>query len=338
MDVRRRAIALAILASSVLLSSALVLNACGDSGANDSPSPSAVQPATLILDYLPGPVHAGVYYALEQGYYQDEGIDLEIIPPTSTSDTLKLIAAGKADFGIADGIDVAGQIDQGQSAKGIMAVTQKPAGSIITRVEDNIETPADLNGKTIGWSGVPSDKVAFEQIMEGGGGDPDSCKIVTIGYNGAQNLTSGKIAGFLGYANADGVALDLDGVPTRSFMLDDYGGPEYPGLVVFSTEESIASEPELMQGFVTATIKGYEGVIQNPQAGIDALLKYEPTIPADFAKAGLDATMPMFLGTAPSYGVFQMENVAELITWLSDSNLIETFSPERYATNEFTEE
>ena len=108
---------------------------------------------------------------------------------------------------------------------------------------------------------------------------------------------------------------------------------------MFSTEETIASEPELMQGFVTATIKGYEGVIQNPQAGIDALLKYEPTIPADFAKAGLDATMPMFLGTAPSYGVFQMENVAGLITWLSDSKLIETsFPPERYATNEFTEE
>ena len=79
-----------------------------------------------MLDFVPGAVHAGIYRAVEQGYYEDEGIDLEIIEPTSTADTLKLIDAGKAEFGIADGIDVASQIADGRGAKGIMALTSGP--------------------------------------------------------------------------------------------------------------------------------------------------------------------------------------------------------------------
>src|SRR5947209_2245461 len=75
--------------------------------------------ATLILDFIPNAVHAGIYHALASGYYRQNNIDLTIIQPTSTSDTLKLIAAGKADIGIADGIDVANQIDQGRDAQAI---------------------------------------------------------------------------------------------------------------------------------------------------------------------------------------------------------------------------
>src|SRR5215218_7780279 len=91
----------------VLLLGCLALTACGgsDSASTGETSPDEPQKATLVLDFVPGPVHAGIYEAMANGYYADEGIDLEIIEPTSTADTLKLIDAGKADFGIADGID-----------------------------------------------------------------------------------------------------------------------------------------------------------------------------------------------------------------------------------------
>ena len=99
--------------------------------------------------------------------------------------------------------------------------------------------------------------------------------------------------------------IEVDGFPTTSFALDEYGGPQYPGLVVFSTEEEIASDPELMQGFVAATIAGYDEVIADeayPQIGLDALLAENPAIPEDFAEASLEAYEPLFQADADSYG------------------------------------
>lgn len=330
----------ALLLALLLALGTLVLGACGDDDdkGDDSSSAGATKDATLVLDFVPGPVHAGIYYAQEQGYYQDEGVNLEIIEPTSTADTLKLIDAGKADFGIADGIDVASQIEEGLGAKGIMALTQRPSGGVITRKEDGFKTPADLNGGTIGSTGVPSDKVILDTVMEGGGGDPGSVKVVTIGFNGVQNLTNGKVDGFTGFIPADGVQLEVDGIATKSFALDEFGGPEYPGLVVFSTEDKIGSNPELMQGFVSATTKGYDAVIDDPQVGIDALLEANPTIPKDFARAGLEAYEPLFVGSADSYGVFQTDKLEDLSAFLLENGLTSAKIPaDRYATNEFAE-
>lgn len=333
---RRGPVALAVFA---IAFSGLVLSACGgDDNSSSGDGGGGTQAATLVLDFVPGPVHAGIYRAVTQGYYADEGIDLEIIEPTSTADTLKLIDAGKADFGIADGIDVASQIADGRGAKGIMALTQRPSGGLITLEEDGYTTPADLDGKTIGITGVPSDTAILDTVMKGGGGDPDSAEVVTIGFNGVQTLEGGKVDAFTGFIPADGVQIEVDGNPTKSFALDEFGGPQYPGLVVFSTEDEISQDPELMQGFVNATIKGYDEVIADPQVGLDALLKENPAIPADFAEASLKAYEPLFVADADTYGTFQTDNLEDLSKFLVDSGLTsEPIPPDRFATNEFVE-
>ena len=119
-------------AAALVAVAAIALAACGGGGSGTGDDGSSRRTdATLVLDFVPGPVHAGIYDAVANGYYADAGIDLEIIEPTSTADTLKLIDAGKADFGLADGIDVAGQIAQGRSAKGILALVQRPLGGLI---------------------------------------------------------------------------------------------------------------------------------------------------------------------------------------------------------------
>src|SRR5262249_13570954 len=94
--------------------------------------------ATLVLDFVPNAVHAGIYRALAAGYYRRNNLDLRVIKPTSTADTLRLINADKADFGLADGIDVAGQIDRGLPIEAFMAITQRPLGGVITLAADRL--------------------------------------------------------------------------------------------------------------------------------------------------------------------------------------------------------
>ena len=281
---RAVAAALATLGACLLLG---LLGGCGGESAS-----TATREATLVLDFVPGPVHAGIYEALAKGYYEDEGIDLRVIEPTSTADTLKLIDAGKAEFGIADGLDVAGQIDAGRGAEAIMAIAQRPLGGVITLTESGFDSPKDLEGRRIGVTGVPSDDAILDAVVAADGGDPAAVERVTIGFNGVQSLEAGKVDGFTGFIPADGVQAEVDGYPTTSFAPDEYGGLDYPGLVVFSTQQQIADDPALAAGFVAATVRGYEDVIADPGSGADALLAANPAIDPEFAHASLQAYLP----------------------------------------------
>ncbi len=292
--------------------------------------------ATLVLDFVPNAVHAGIYRAVAAGYYKDANINLKIIKPTSTADTLKLIDAGKAQFGIADGIDVASQIEAGSDAKGIMALLERPPGGLITLKSSGFTSPKQLDGKTIGITGVPSDSAIYKTEMTAAGGDPSSATIVTVGFNGVTNLQNKKIDAFTGFVPADGVQVQQDGFPITAFPLYKWGGPTYPGLVVFSTTKRIAQEPALMSAFVAATIKGYEDTFKNPQQSINDLVSENPGLDAKLAKASLAAYMPLFKGNAPVYGEFVTKNLQDLSNYLVKTGLGKSpISPTRYGTNQF---
>jgi len=325
------------LGAATILALTIALAACGGSGDDDSGTTQNPVKATLVLDYLPNGVHSGIYRALVAGYYEDQGIELKVITPTSTADTLRLIEAGKADFGLADGIDIATQIDSGLGAKGIMALTQRPSGGLITMADENIETPADLDGKTVGVTGVPSDDVVFETIVRDGGGDPSSAKVVTIGFNGIQALQAGRISAFTGYVPADATAIDESGQKTRSFLFDEFGGPSYPGLVAFSTETHIAEDPELMAGFVEATTRGYRDALEDPDRAVADLVDAGNGIDPELALATFEAYRP-FIGEPARLGTFVDARLGELSSFMVEHDLIQKpIAPERFATGEFTD-
>ena len=331
----RRTVALAASVAAVA-----VISACGDddggaAGGGDAALERSTR-ATLVLDFVPNAVHTGIYCALERGYYERNNLELEIVEPTSTSDTLKLIDQGKAAFGLADGIDVGQQIDRGLDAQGIMAVVQRPLGGVITLAEAGIRSPAELEGRTVGVTGVPSDDAVLDTVVEGDGGDPAEVDRVTIGFNTVPALQGGRVDAITGYPPADGTSLEQRGDAVRSFMLDEWGGPRYPGLVVFSTRERIDRDPELMRAFVDATVHGYEDTIDDPEGCLDALVDQVPELDEDLAGAQLDAYLPLFEAGAAPYGTLRPAAVEDLTRFLRAAGLIQArIPPGEYATNEF---
>jgi putative hydroxymethylpyrimidine transport system substrate-binding protein len=330
----------------LVLAGLALLSGCGSS--NTSASSSAAAPlapgalahptsVTLILDFIPNAVHAGIYRAIAAGYYRAENIDLRVIQPTSTADTLKLIDAGKADFGLADGSDVAGQIDMGRDAKAIFAIAQRPLGGLIALASSHLTSPAQLQGKTVGITGVPSDTAVLDTTVSHAGGDPAKVHVVTIGFNGAQDLEAGKLAAFTGFWPADGVQVAVSGHPITVFKLDDYGGPAYPGLVAFTTTALIGAHPELVRDFVAATAHGYQDTVRDPQRSLDDLLHLNPALQRGFTAASLKAYLPLFTdaGAVP-FGVLRSANIVALSNWMLQHGLIRrAISPTRYGTNAF---
>src|SRR5918995_624849 len=123
---------------------AAVLCALAAAGCGDGAEPGAPEGATLILDFTPNAVHAGLYAAQRRGYFEDEGLELEIREPSSTADGAKLLQAGRAELAILDINDLGIARERGLRLVGIAAIVQRPDGV----------DPAAVEPITIGFNAV----------------------------------------------------------------------------------------------------------------------------------------------------------------------------------------
>jgi NitT/TauT family transport system substrate-binding protein/putative hydroxymethylpyrimidine transport system substrate-binding protein len=287
---------------------------------------------TLILDFTPNAVHAGIYRALAAGYYRAAGIELKVVQPTSTEETLKLIDAGRAQFGLADGSDVAALIEEGGDAQAVMAIAGRPLGGLIALRSEHLGSPAALAGRTVGVTGVPSDLAVLDTELRHSGVDPARVRVATVGFNGAQALLAGRIAAFTGFIPDDGVALSVGGHPVEAFALDRYGGPAYPGLVAFTTRRTIASDPALVRGFVAATVRGYRDTLADPARSLAELQAANPALPHRLTQASLQVYLPLFSRT----GEIAAASVQAMSTWMLESQLVKVpIGSNRYRTSAF---
>jgi putative hydroxymethylpyrimidine transport system substrate-binding protein len=319
----------------------LALAGCGSGSSSTGRSTASgrlarMTKATLVLDFVPNAVHAGIYRALSAGYYRRANIDLRVIQPSATTETLALIDSGRAGFGLADGSDVAAQIARGGDGEAVMAIAQRPLGGLIGLASSGLRSPAQLQGRTVGITGVPSDTAVLDTEVRHAGGDPAKVRVVTSGFGGAQALLAGRLAAFTGFVPDDGVRLQAAGHPIVAFPLDENGGPAYPGLVAFTTRRLIAADPALVSGFVAATVHGYEDTIADPPRSLRELLGMNPSLAPTLTHASLDAYLPLFAGAQVPFGTLQTRNLAALSAWMLENHLIRSpVSPGRYGTNRF---
>ncbi len=280
----RRAVAL--LAAALLLAGAA---GCGGDGAE----PGAPRGASLILDFTPNAVHSGIYAAQAQGFYEEAGVDLAIHPPGESTDAPKLLAAGRADFAIVDIHDLGIARERGLPLVGLMPIVQRPLAAILARRDGDVRSPRDLEGRSVGVTGLPSDEAVVESEVAAAGGDPAKVNEVTIGFNAVSSLAAGKIAAATGFWNAEGVELRRLGVPIRTFKVDRYGAPPYPELVLATSERTLEAEPELVEAMVGATRRGYAFAVAHPQRALDDLLAANPALERADQAAQLRALHPI---------------------------------------------
>jgi NitT/TauT family transport system substrate-binding protein/putative hydroxymethylpyrimidine transport system substrate-binding protein len=250
------------------------LAGCGGSGAE----PGAPVGATLVLDFTPNAVHAGIYAAQQQGFYGNEGVDLRIRQPGASTDAPKLLEAGRTDFAILDIHDLGIARERGLDPVATLALVQRPLAAVIARADRGIAQPRDLEGRTTGVTGLPSDEAVVDSEVAGDGGEPARVKRVTIGFNAVSSLAAGKVDAATGFWNAEGVALRRKGIPIRVFKVDRYGAPPYPELVLVASRQTVDRDPDLVRSVVDATRRGYAFAVKHPGAALGALLDAVPSL------------------------------------------------------------
>jgi putative hydroxymethylpyrimidine transport system substrate-binding protein len=273
---------------------ALALAGCSQ-GAEDRPN----ETATLVLDFQPNAVHAGIYLALERDYDDAEGVTLHVQAPSSSTDSVKLLLSGRAQFAILDIHDLALAREKGRDVVGVMAVVQVPLAAVMA--QPGIRRPRDLEGKKAGVTGLPSDDAVLDSIVRGDGGDPAKVRKVTIGFQAVSALLARRVDAATAFWNAEGVALSEKRPGIRQFKVDDYGAPPYPELVLCVSRETLRDDRGLVAATVRALRRGYEEAINDPESAVSALVDAAHVDRNETARE-LDAVSPAFTEGANQYG------------------------------------
>jgi putative hydroxymethylpyrimidine transport system substrate-binding protein len=302
--------AVALLATALLLAG---VTGCGGSGAE----PGAPKGATVVLDFQPNAVHSGIYAAAAEGFYEDAGIDLQIQVPGESTDAPKLLAAGRTQFAILDITDLGIADEKGLELVGLMPIVQAPLAAILARKDGPVVRPRDLDGHSVGVTGLPSDTAVVDSEVSADGGDPAGVDEVTIGFNAVASLAAGKVDAATGFWNAEAVELERQGVPLRVFKVDEFGAPTYPELILTTTRKEIEAEPDLVDRMVSATRRGYNFAVSEPQQALGDLLAANPSLERADQAAQLKALLPA-LRPAP----FKESVLKEWSAWASAHGLL----------------
>ena len=271
----------ALLAAVVLTS----LAGCGDDGAE----PGASSEATLVLDFSPNAVHAGLYAAVDRGWFADEGLELEIRAPGESTDAPKLLEAGRTEFAVLDINDWGISRERGLDLVPVAALVQVPLAAVIAGDRDAVRRPSDLEGLTVGVTGLPSDDAVLDRVVASDGGDPAEVDRTTIGFDAVAALSAGRVDAATAFWNAEGVALRELGVPTREFRVGEVTGELFPELIVVAPRELVDSDPELVDALRAGVERGYALASDDPEGALDALLAAEPGLEPGVQEAQMAA-------------------------------------------------
>ena len=214
----------------------LCIAGCGNGGDDGATAPRRAEPATVALDFTPNAVHAPIYAAVREGLDRRHGVRLRIREPGSSPNSLALLTSGRVDVGILDIHDLALARQRGVDVVGVAALVQKPLAALIAR--ETVKRPRDLEGRTVGVSGLPSDPAFVRAIVEDDGGDFGRVRQVTIGFQAVSSLLSRRVDAVPAFWNAEGVALRERGARIREFRVEDHGAPPYPEVVLVTARRS----------------------------------------------------------------------------------------------------
>lgn len=245
-----------------------------DAKAGDS---DQLEKVTVILDYVANTNHTGMYVALDQGYYKEAGLDVEIVEPTEGA-TATLVAVGKGDFGISyqEDVTIALTSKDPLPIKTIAALIQHNTSGFVTYADKDIKSPKDFEGKTYaGWGG-PGEEAVLKAVMAKDGADFSKLNMVISDGSGFEALKD-KVDIEWFFEGWDNVKCKLNNFPINYMELRQLDERlDYYTPVIIANQDTLEQKPEMVKKFLAATEKGYRYAIENPDESAKILQKYAP--------------------------------------------------------------
>ncbi|WP_423067242.1 ABC transporter substrate-binding protein [Devosia sp. CN2-171] len=214
-----------------------------------------------------------IFMAQEKGFYVEEGLDVVLNYSKGSSDAARQLAAGNVDWGIFSSAATMQTVQRGFPLKAIMQIYYPDTFDIVVPADSEVQTMADMAGKTIGLSDLAGGEVPMTRasIVETGLKEGADVKLVVAGEGDPttiRSFTEGRIQAYSG-AKRDLLLIPAQGIPTRS--ITPAAIAKFPGDALSVRLETFEKDPELLAKFVRATIKGWAWGMANSDASFELL-------------------------------------------------------------------
>jgi ABC-type nitrate/sulfonate/bicarbonate transport system substrate-binding protein len=299
---------------------------------------SKLEKSSVILDWTPNTNHTGLYVAKEKGYYEEAGLDVEIIEPADGTAEV-LVGVGKGDFGVSYQENTTYALTGADAVpiKAIAAIIQHNTSGFASLKSEGITNVKDFEGKTYGGWGSPSEEAVIKLVMEKAGADYSKLRNVTLGQDDFFAAVDGDIDFTWVYEATTLVEAEINNVELTYIAVRDLDAAlDYYTPILIANADLINDDPDKVKRFLEATAKGYEYAIENPEDAAEILLKAVPELDRDIVVNGQKYLAGKYAEDAPQWGVMKEEIWQGYADLMLEYGLIEKALdvPSAY-TNEF---
>jgi len=275
---------------------------------------------SLALDWYPNSNHAGIYYGIDNGYFEENDINVDVYTPSDPASILQTVASGRDEFGISYQPDLLLARSEGIPVVAVHSIVKTPLNSIMTLGDSGIDNPSKLKNKTIGYPGIPLNIGILSSILEEQDLTIDDVELVDVGFDLVPALLSERVDAIIGaFWSHESILIELEGREVNILKFEEWGIPKYHELVLVTSEEYFKNNEEIVEKFVDAFSRGYKKSIENNDESMEALIAAFPEVNIELETQGIKLLSPLW---QESFDTDGMDSWNKFGDWMKDKGLI----------------
>ena len=274
---------------SIVLNTILVIIILTGCAGFPSPTDAALTPITVQLQWIHQAQFTGLYAAAQNGYYAEEGLAVTFIPGGPGVDNLNPVVEGVAQFGTGTADQVLVARADGQPLKAFAVVYRRSPTVFRALSSSGITRPQDLIGKTIRTPAPVAP--TLHAMMAGLDISQDQYTEVDLPSD-VEEFASGRVPVWGAYINALTLTVQQAGYEINIIYPDDYGVHFYAD-TLFTTDDFMAKNPDLVRRFLRASLKGWTFAVENPEKTGEVVLNYVPEADPELENDKMIASIPL---------------------------------------------
>ena len=292
---------------------------------------------TLVLDWTPNTNHTGFYIAQNLGYFEEAGLNVNIIQPPEDGAT-SMVASGQAQFGI-DFQDYLAPVFTSENeipVTAVAAIIQHNTSGIISLKEDNIASPSDLGEKNYATWNLPVEQAMIKHIVETDGGDYNTVNLIPEYVTDASAALQQDIEAIWVYYAWDGIATKLAGLDTNMIYFNEIEPAfDYYSPVIVANNKFLEENEDTTKAFLSAVCKGYEYAIENPEEAANILCEEVPELDKALVLESQTWLADQYKAEVEQWGYIDAARWNAFYDWLFKNELSEEIPDDFGFTNEY---
>lgn len=313
----------------LMITTLFTFTACSNGNDNETKGiESDTEEATeisVVLDWTPNTNHTGLYVAQSNGFFEDEGLKVEILqPPENGAETL--VASGGAEFGISfqDYMTFALSADEPLPITAIAAIIQHNTSGIISLSEEGIDSPEKMAGHNYATWDLDIEKAIIRKIVEDNGGSFDDIELIPSTVTDVVTALQTNIDSVWVYYAWDGIATEVAGLDTNFLNFADYGVElDYYSPVIIGNNDFMDENPEIVKAFLRAVKSGYDFAIEDPKGAANILYEAVPELNKDILIPSQEWLADKYKDDVDQWGYIDIDRWDAFYQWLLEVGIIE---------------